>query len=297
MNDDSEVTPVPDAELQDLRDSADELEQGIIAFIALGGPKSDAAAHSAIKELHKAHVAIDGKRAADARDAILHGQSALEWLIDERGWWWRLVNIHQLPLFGYHIAFFFILIAISTTCTNCSRLCVVPGRLLDGMVPLPALVAAGLGAELRGIWFLWNQTSRRIYHRRFLLSQLAAPFTGVLLGMLTYLLAKAGLFVIGGQTPNNIGGETATVGELALCFFVGFKWDWALQRIQGLFDKTANVSDTANKPDVKPKQNEDQPTKADPGKAGPATIEPAKVEPAKSRTSQGRSPEGRYRRE
>jgi hypothetical protein len=232
-------------ELADLKSGADDLEQGLIGLIALGGMQSDDGARYAIEQLHQAHVAIDGNRPADARDALLRGQSALECLIDQRGVYWRIVNVHQLPLFAYHVTLFFALIVAGITCTDCSRFAVVPRAVLGDTVPTVAVFAGGLGAELRAIWFLWQQTSTRIYHRRFLLSQLAAPFTGVLLGMLTYLVIKAGLLVIAAQ-GTSVDVSRATVGELAICFFVGFKWEWGLERIKSAFE---GVGSRAGPPD------------------------------------------------
>ncbi|HYN82268.1 MAG TPA: hypothetical protein VES88_12255 [Gemmatimonadaceae bacterium] len=254
-------------ELAALSDGADELEQGIRGVIALGGAKKGADVERAITELHNAHLAIEGNRAADAREATLRGQFVLESLVDERGFLWRLVNVHQVPLFLYHVAFFLAFIAAGITCTECTRFAIIPRAVLGDTVPMLALLAGGLGAELRGIWFLWHQTSERLYHRRFLLAQLAAPFTGVLLGMLTFLLIKAGLLVI--ATPSTASADLAkvTVGELAICFFVGFKWEWALKRIEAAFTgATGQEGDEKPDPD-KPRTGqggeppETQPTK------------------------------------
>ena len=236
--------------LQDAVNGADDLEQGILGFIALGGVAADGAVQPVIVELNSARGAISAKNVTEARAAILRGQSALEYLVAQKRLWWRLVNVHQLPLFAYHVAFFFTFVAIGTTCANCDQYGVIPDAVLGKVVPVTALVAGGLGAELRGIWFLWNQVSRRIYHRRFLLSQLAAPFTGVLLGLVTYLLAKAGLFVVGGGTVRP-ATTAASVGELALCFFVGFKWEWALERIQNIF-ASKNGGSTPQPPQAPP---------------------------------------------
>lgn len=236
-----------DTATEDLVNGADELEQGLLALIALGGAQPDNAA-PAIDQLIRARAAIDAKDLSIARDAILRGQAILEHVVDQRGWWWRLVNIHQLPLFLYHVIIFVALIAAGTTCRDCSRFGVVPDSFLGEFVPTTALVAGGLGAVLRAVWFLWNQVSRRIYHRRFLLSQLAAPLTGILLGLLTYLLAKAGIFVLAGQATGTIRTPTTSVAELALCFFVGFKWEWALDRIQRLFE-ARSPPHSPNKPE------------------------------------------------
>jgi hypothetical protein len=63
--------------------------------------------------------------------------------------------------------------------------------------------------------------------------------------MLTYLLAKAGLFAISGGSPAT--DSKAAYGELALCFFVGFRWEWALERIGSIFVKTDAPPDPAPK--------------------------------------------------
>ena len=234
-----------EADLQDAIAGADDLEQGILGFIAMGGVETDGAAQPAINQLNAARNAIGEKKIVDARAAVLQGQSTLEFLIAQKRLIWRLVNVHQLPLFAYHGALVLAFIAIGTTCVDCDRYGVIPNAILGKIVPVTAIVAGGLGAELRGIWFLWNQVSTRIYHRRFLLSQLAAPLTGVLLGLVTYLLAKAGLFVVGGESIKDTTAA-ASVGELALCFFVGFKWEWALDRIRSIFEGKAGTSSSAS---------------------------------------------------
>ncbi len=237
-----------EADLQEAIAGADDLEQGILGFIALGGVAADGEAQSAISQLNAARKAISEKKVIDARAAVLEGLGKLEFLIAQKRLMWRLVNVHQLPLFAYHGALVLAFIAIGTTCLDCERYGVIPNAVLDKVVPVTAIVAGGLGAELRGIWFLWNQVSTRIYHRRFLLSQLAAPLTGVLLGLVTYLLAKAGLFVVGGESIKDTTAA-ASVGELALCFFVGFKWEWALDRIRSIFEaKSGSSSPTNPKP-------------------------------------------------
>jgi hypothetical protein len=114
------------------------------------------------------------------------------------------------------------------------------------------LAMGGLGAGLRALWFLGQQIAERIYRRRFLLWHLVAPFTGVLLGIVTYLLVKAGLLVVGGVTEKG----DITAGELALCFFVGFKWDWALDRIQRVFGSGGTSADGGGLQDDSEQENQ-----------------------------------------
>lgn len=226
------------SDLSDISDDADDLEVGLRSFIALGGLTAGSSVDPVLKALDDARNAIEAKKTTAARNAILHGEIELDQLLAKRGEWWRFVNIHQVPLFGYHIVLTLLFVALGTTCyLDPCVWCVLPNVVLD-KVPMAAVAAGGLGAELRGIWFLWNQVSQRLYFRRFLLGQLAAPFVGVLLGILTYLLAKAGLFLVGGQTAATAAkSATVTPGELALCIFVGFKWEWALDRISAIFIK------------------------------------------------------------
>lgn len=231
-------------EIEDVRHAANLLEQGIYGMIGLGVVKTATDADAAIAELKNAYTALDAPTvgAADlaaAREAVLKGERALELAIQLRGWWWRLWNVHQVGLFVYHLVFFAVLLAVGTACFIKPTWCVLPDTILGCHVPLVVLAMGGLGAELRALWFLWQQIGERLYRRRFLLGHLVAPFTGALLGIVTYLVAKAGLLIIGG-TPAAAGGVTAS--ELALCFFAGFKWEWAVQRIQRIFENAGGAN-------------------------------------------------------
>jgi hypothetical protein len=226
-----------------LRSQADRLEQGIRGLIGLGVDVGAKAA-DAITDLKTAHAILDTEpvdvaKLPDARVALIHGEELLEQVISSNRLWWRFLHIHQVPLFLYHVTFVGFFIALGTLCTTGSSWCIVPNTILDGHIPVVVLAMGGLGAQLRAISYLWQQVGRRLYFRRFFLGQLAAPFTGVLLGLVTYLLAKAGLFLIGGKGSAD-ANTAATVGELALSFFVGFKWEWALKRIEQIFEKTEN---------------------------------------------------------
>jgi hypothetical protein len=233
-----------------LRKQADRLEQGIRGLVGLG--VMTAADIDAVADLTIAHDILDADkvdvgRLPNARAAIIRGEKMLELLISGKSVGWRLLHVHQVPLFAYHLVFVAIFIAIGTSCATQASWCVVPNAVLGGHIPVVVLAMGGLGAQLRAISFLWQQVGRRLYFRRFLLGQLAAPFMGMLLGIITYLLAKAGLFVVGGKASAD-ANDTASVGELALSFFVGFKWEWALKRIEQIFEKTEKPGPAKNDP-------------------------------------------------
>ena len=241
-----------DDDVAAVRNDADILAQGILGLIGLGVLQAAHDDNDAINFLGEAyrHLATTPPTAeslAAARIAIIKGEGALELLVTQRGRRWRAWHVHQTGLFLYHIGWLLILLALGTSCVTRSRWCVVPDTILEGLVPVVALVAGGLGAELRGLWFLWKQTSRRLYRRRFLLGHLVAPFTGALLGLITYLLAKGGLLALGATSPTQ---AQVRVGELALCFFAGFKWEWAIQRMQQIFE-TSQKGPTEKKPEEK----------------------------------------------
>lgn len=276
-------------DIDDVRQAAVLLEQGIFGLIALGALNTPTAADDVIAALHAAHIAldaptVDAQHLADARDAVIRGERAFELLIGAKGWRWRMLNVHQLPLFLYHVGFVLLFLAIGTSCIKPSAGCYLPRTILD-QIPLVVLAAGGLGAELRALSFLWQQTGDRTYRRRFLLGQLAAPFVGVLLGLVTYLLTKAGLLVVGGNAgPESARAPNASVtpGELAICFFVGFKWEWALQRIQSIFATTsASGNSTGNSGAAQEKQDEQKKgdERTDDQKQGQHKDEPNKDEP------------------
>jgi hypothetical protein len=237
-----------DDDIADVRQAANLLEQGIFGMIGLGAINAPTEGDDIIKALNEAYAALDaastdGVQLSIARAAVIRGERALELLLQAKSSGWRAAHIHQAWLFVYHIAFLAIFIGIGTSCTFSANWCVLPNAILDKHVPLVVLAMGGLGAQLRALWFLWEQTGNRTFRRRFLLGHLAAPFTGVLLGIVTYLLAKAGLLVIGGAATAD---ASVTAGELALCFFVGFKWEWALDRIQHIFENAGKSGNGGN---------------------------------------------------
>jgi hypothetical protein len=122
-------------EISDVREAADLLEQGIFGMIGLGALNAATEGEEAITALRTAYVSLDApmvnaKQIADAREAVLRGERALELLIQKRGTWWRISNIHQVPLFAYHIVFLFIFLAIGTACVFGGRWC-LPSAILD----------------------------------------------------------------------------------------------------------------------------------------------------------------------
>jgi len=174
-----------------------------------------------------ARILAEEDREAAALHEATRGELALNKILFLKGRLWRCVFLHQLPLFTYHILFMLILLNIATGWLGF----VAQQFSLSAPIPVAVLVAGGLGAILRGLWFLWFKVSRRQFRLQFTLAQLAAPWVGMLLGVFAFLLIKAGILLMEGSGHRD--GKTS-VFELAICFFAGYKWESLLDWVESV---------------------------------------------------------------
>ena len=171
-------------------------------------------------------MAAEG-RLVEALDMTTRGELMLNQVLFSRGRLWRCIFLHQLPLFAYHLLFLLVLLNIAT-----GWLRFFSSQLWSSVpVPVGVAVAGGLGAVLRGLWFLWLKVSRREFRIHFALAQLAAPWIGILLGIFAFLLLKAGLLLVEGAKPSSSG---ASAFELAVCFFAGYRWERLLEWVDSI---------------------------------------------------------------
>src|ERR1044072_4042801 len=136
----------------------------------------------------KARTLAAAGKVADALEAATAGELLLNRLLFARGWLWRGGFVYQLPLFVYHTLFLLTFLNIATGWISA----ISPNLWESIPVPVAVVIAGGLGAVLRGLWFLWLKVSRRQFRIHFILAQLSAPWIGMLLGIFAFLLLKAG---------------------------------------------------------------------------------------------------------
>ncbi len=177
--------------------------------------------------IRQARDLVEAKELARAAEELTRAEVVLERELYARSRFWRFVRVHQGPVVLYYL-----LCLAALGYLGLAR-AVKPGAALWG-VPVSILVLASAGAVLRGLYWLQVQVSKRIFRVQFVLSHLAAPWIGVLLGVGAYLLAKAGLLTLeGGAAAGQSHGAAANESTLlALAAFVaGWNWTWLIGRL------------------------------------------------------------------
>jgi hypothetical protein len=176
---------------------------------------------TAVKDARRLARAAKVDRAAAK---LGHAELAIQKALYAKSWIWRSWYIHQGGIFIYHFVVMLVLLNIASGYIR------IVAQFLWPQIPVPmaALAAGGLGASLRGMWYLWLQVSKGIFRAQFTIAHLAAPWIGMMFGLFTFLLLKAGLLAIK-------GGEAAQLESsalpLALAFLAGYSWEWILGRI------------------------------------------------------------------
>jgi hypothetical protein len=220
---------------------ADKLEARFRTLIEFGLIGANDQANSVLAPLTAGRKLARSAHVDDAAESLDRAELALQSALYSRSWLWRSWHIHQAGLFVYDVAALIVLLNIASGYFSC----IAPT--LWGWIPVPiaAVVAGGLGAILRGLWFLWLQVSKGVFRAQFTLAQLAAPWVGMLFGLFVYLLLKAGLLAVK-------GGESAKLEDsalpLALAFLAGYSWEWILGRIDQIKAATSAAPAQSPKP-------------------------------------------------
>jgi hypothetical protein len=182
---------------------------------------SEQIAHS----IRTARDLVDHKNLTYAAEELTRGELLFQREICRRSRTWRLIRVHQVPLFSFY------LLCLSTLAV----LALSPVHLwftsLWG-VPSPVLALGMLGALLRGLYWLQFQVSRRIFRAPFILAHFAAPWVGLLLAVASYLLVKGGLLTLQASPGNDFLIRV-------VAFFAGFNWTWFLTRLNRAFEDSA----------------------------------------------------------
>jgi hypothetical protein len=160
-----------------------------------------------------ARVAALDNELPKAADELNKGDMVLHDVIFARSRWWRMTHIHQFPLFTYYVGAAVVFLVVGRR--------EAAAELPVWNIPLAVYAFGGIGAVLRGIWYLHRQVARRIYRPVFLLAHLSAPLIGCLFGMVSYLLLRASLMTLDlGSTDLSDKGS-----PLALALLAGFSWE------------------------------------------------------------------------
>jgi len=204
---------------------SDELEAAFRIFNETGLFKANPApAEAIVNQIARARRGVKRGDLETAASLLAEGELELQRCIYAKSFLWRLVHVHQFFIFAYHVAAILFFLNVASGWFTF----VTHDVWREIPVPMSALVAGGLGACLRGMWYLWRQVSKRIFRVQFLLAQLAAPWIGMLFGLFVFLLLKASLLTLSGGS--SVKPEQSAL-PLAIAFLSGYSWEWILARI------------------------------------------------------------------
>ena len=167
---------------------------------------------------------VEDKALPEATAVWLIAEALLNDRVRRKSWRWRVWHLHALPLFLYHIACIVGVILLWKPLSSSNLF----------LVPISSFLLGVLGSELRGIYWLQVQVSKRIFRPTSVLAHIASPFIGALLALIAYLLTKLGVFAL--LAAEKAAPQTQEdLVPLTVAFLSGFKWEWVLMKLQQLF--------------------------------------------------------------
>lgn len=209
-----------DAELE-IEESATDLEYRVLYRSESGAFKQDdSKRQEIIKLVKKARTLAAQPDIPAAKHELLTAHVVLADVIRGMPRSWRVVHIWGIIPFSYYI----LLALASLEILLFYSPLIKEHFLLD--VPLATVFYAFLGGVLRGLWWMLQVVSEKRFRPQFTLPYIAGPWIAALLGMLVWLLFKAGLVLLSenGATPNPLAIN-------ALVFIGGFSWQWVMDLI------------------------------------------------------------------
>ena len=143
---------------------------------------------------------------------------------------WRLRNIYALHLFPYvpivlSMIYIFYVFNIPENITSLLHI---------EISAINTVIWGVIGALFQDIWYLWLYVSTREYEVVWQVKFFLAPIVGGIIGGAIYLLITAGLLVLSADVNTE---QPRDFVVYIIAFFAGYKWEWAIKRLEGVGEK------------------------------------------------------------
>ena len=198
----------------------------------------DAEARAVIESLTAAFEALKCDDAVAAIQQALEGDRMIHQVLYDRSWWWRFRTRFQPMVVLYNLAILAYLLFAGGWRLNATE---VPAWLLlpeeIWQIPVAVLAFGAAGAVLRVFYWLHLKVAKGQNRPRNQLGYFLAPWIGALFGAIVYVVVRAGLWTFQGEATES--GEPKLWAVLALAALAGFSWDWIIQWLENVMDRTA----------------------------------------------------------
>jgi hypothetical protein len=104
-----------------------------------------------------------------------------------------------------------------------------------------------IGAVLRGLWYLKDKTSSKLYRNAWNIYFLSVPFIGGILGAIVYFIIIAGLISV---SATNVNIQHA-IPVIVFAALAGFNWQWAVDLFRKLGDSLSPPPSVEKKESIK----------------------------------------------
>lgn len=204
------------------------LETTLLVQSENGLPRFEKAAHAydeALSHLNKAQRELEKDLAeidiVEADKQARESQMAFDRAVRCAPWWWRWTYIRGYTYFAFYVAVSGAIIFFSLwTRTRSSELL---------YVPMWAILLGALGAVLHGLWWLRFHTARQTIRAGWHVWVLLAPLSGAVLGILAYMLYRAGVFALGIDLPRQEGLP------MVFSLIAGYSREWVNETLSKVF--------------------------------------------------------------
>ena len=216
----SDLPQKPQKNAEECETIASDLEARILYRSESGAFEAKIEDRDRIIELINKARQLNSTDTAAAKSDLLQASVLLTDINRQMGLKWRMVHIWGVLPFSYFM--FFVLISIYVTFQYTAEILEI--YILD--VPLAAVIYAFMGGLLRGLWWLIKKVESKRFRPQFTIPYFAGPWIAALLGVLVWLLVKAGLIFLGGGES-----DPRPLAVYSLVFIGGFSWEWVIAMI------------------------------------------------------------------
>lgn len=187
---------------------------------------SRAGKRSAIEQaIASVEEALAAKAPDKAEQALFNLQGAYYATLHSAGLGWRLVHVYGL----LHV--------IGTFAGTYAAAEVATIFFTLGGKPDLALAFAGIGgATLQGLYYTIDKANQECLRRVWIVSALVGPFVGMLLAIFLYYAFAGGLAVFAEGAEESVNQNVL----IWVGLFAGFKWKWAIDKLEGLSKKVGS---------------------------------------------------------